>query len=675
MPTRDYAEPAWRDYGQVIVVDDIDEAYRVADASPSSTSRCSPPSRGEALDRDAQLRGAVPGREHLRLLRRQGDRHQPRAAHPRRGALHRRTLGRQVPQAPSPTRRSSTTPPAASWAGSAAGRRGSSSSRATPAPATSAPAATSVTGSTGWTRRWADSAAAPTATHELWRAGPRWSPAGVSGLGAAIGRALHADGRRRWSLAGRRAEPLQQLAAELGERAEWRVCDVADPESVTALADSLAGTEVSIVINNAGVAGPVSPLTDDRPCGVGRGVRRSTSAASSWSAGRSCRAWSTVVRGDVINLASVSGKRPLIRRTPYCASKMAVIGLTSTLAFEVGPARGEREQPLPRPGRGCADGPQLPSGGRADRRVRTSRRADLRLPRRPGPDGDRGGGRRGRRGHAGDARACAGPTSICRPAWWPDVPRAEVAGSWRRPAARRAAADAGRGTGRDVRGGRLRLRASSTASTAGGRIALLGSHVAVAGGPRHARSWSGWDRQEPANGPAGARRGRRGDRRAACRHRRCRPARWSTSAHYPPLGQRGFATYGRTGPFRAGRPAGAPWPGRAHDLGDRHGRVAARRGNAAADILRVPGLDGTMVGPADLRMSSTPEDLRPGRGDRRVHAALAAAARCGWTSCNGTRPARRSLAAGAQLVVYNLTHAIMEQLAALRRAGDRRRRD
>jgi sulfopropanediol 3-dehydrogenase len=31
MPTRDYAEPAWRDFGQVIVVDDIDEAYRVAD--------------------------------------------------------------------------------------------------------------------------------------------------------------------------------------------------------------------------------------------------------------------------------------------------------------------------------------------------------------------------------------------------------------------------------------------------------------------------------------------------------------------------------------------------------------------------------------------------------------------------------------------------------------------
>ncbi|MET4781045.1 histidinol dehydrogenase [Glaciihabitans sp. UYNi722] len=31
MSTRDYAEPAWRDWGQVIVVDDIDEAYALAD--------------------------------------------------------------------------------------------------------------------------------------------------------------------------------------------------------------------------------------------------------------------------------------------------------------------------------------------------------------------------------------------------------------------------------------------------------------------------------------------------------------------------------------------------------------------------------------------------------------------------------------------------------------------
>ncbi|MEU6407822.1 histidinol dehydrogenase [Microbispora sp. NPDC046933] len=31
MPTRDYAGPAWRDHGQIIVVDDLDEAYALAD--------------------------------------------------------------------------------------------------------------------------------------------------------------------------------------------------------------------------------------------------------------------------------------------------------------------------------------------------------------------------------------------------------------------------------------------------------------------------------------------------------------------------------------------------------------------------------------------------------------------------------------------------------------------
>ena len=59
--------------------------------------------------------------------------------------------------------------------------------------------------------------------------------------------------------------------------------------------------------------------------------------------------------GDVINVASVSGKRPLVRRTPYCASKMAVIGLTSTLAFEVGPSGVNVNSLSPGP----VDGPRM----------------------------------------------------------------------------------------------------------------------------------------------------------------------------------------------------------------------------------------------------------------------------------------------------------------------------
>lgn len=35
LPTRDFAEPAWRDHGQVILVDDLDEAFTVADSFAS----------------------------------------------------------------------------------------------------------------------------------------------------------------------------------------------------------------------------------------------------------------------------------------------------------------------------------------------------------------------------------------------------------------------------------------------------------------------------------------------------------------------------------------------------------------------------------------------------------------------------------------------------------------
>ncbi|TWF79758.1 NADP-dependent 3-hydroxy acid dehydrogenase YdfG [Pseudonocardia hierapolitana] len=157
---------------------------------------------------------------------------------------------------------------------------------------------------------------------------------GGSGLGAAIAAHLTAAGARV-VVTGRRAEPLREVAGRLGARAE--VCDVADPAAVDALAARLADEEVSILVNNAGVAGPVAPLTEITP-----DEWDEVFAVNVRGTYLVCRAFlpPMVARGDgdVINLASVSGKRPLARRTPYCASKMAVLGLTSTLAFEVGPA-------------------------------------------------------------------------------------------------------------------------------------------------------------------------------------------------------------------------------------------------------------------------------------------------------------------------------------------------
>ncbi|MFJ8754397.1 SDR family NAD(P)-dependent oxidoreductase [Streptomyces sp. NPDC102441] len=158
---------------------------------------------------------------------------------------------------------------------------------------------------------------------------------GGSGLGAAVARSLVSDGARV-VITGRSEHTLKETASRLGPDVVHRVCDVSRPDDVERLAESLADEEISVLVNNAGIAGPVAPLTEisardwDEVFDVNvRGVFLM------------CRAFLPAMTargaGDVVNIASVSGKRPLLRRTPYCASKMAVIGLTATLAGEVGP--------------------------------------------------------------------------------------------------------------------------------------------------------------------------------------------------------------------------------------------------------------------------------------------------------------------------------------------------
>ncbi|WP_433136219.1 SDR family NAD(P)-dependent oxidoreductase [Actinomadura nitritigenes] len=159
---------------------------------------------------------------------------------------------------------------------------------------------------------------------------------GGSGLGAAMVTAL-ADAGARVIAVGRDRPRLEGVVASLATPGRAATCDVSDPRSVTELAGELAGEDISILVNNAGVPGPVQELVDIEPAEWDavfdvnvRGVYLM------------CRAFLPAMLarggGDVVNVASVSGKRPLARRTPYCASKMAVIGLSATLAAEVGPS-------------------------------------------------------------------------------------------------------------------------------------------------------------------------------------------------------------------------------------------------------------------------------------------------------------------------------------------------
>ena len=136
------------------------------------------------------------------------------------------------------------------------------------------------------------------------------------------------------------------------------------------------------------------------------------------------------------------------------------------------------------------------------------------------------------------------------------------------------------------------------------------------------------------------------------------------SAHYPPLGHRGFASYSRAGRYGQVEPA-------AHQQLMQNetlvlGMIESPEGvRNAREILSTPGLDGTMIGTADLRASSTPEDLDPGEAMRAVHAQVAELGAVRMDIVNGRDAAERAFSDGAALVVYNLTHTIMEHLATL----------
>lgn len=175
-----------------------------------------------------------------------------------------------------------------------------------------------------------------------------------NGLGHAITASLAAAGARV-VMVGRDESRLRAAATRVDTSRGVRTatCDVSDPDSVARLDEAVRDEDISILVNNAGIPGPVKPLVD-----IGVDEWNEVFGTNVRGMFLMCRAFVprmvTRGHGDVINLASVSGKRPLVNRTPYCASKMAVIGLTTTLATEVGkkgvnvnslspgPVRGER---------------------------------------------------------------------------------------------------------------------------------------------------------------------------------------------------------------------------------------------------------------------------------------------------------------------------------------------
>ncbi len=156
------------------------------------------------------------------------------------------------------------------------------------------------------------------------------------GLGAAIARALHAQGAEL-VLSGTREAALVEVAATLGERVHVCAANLSSAEEADALvgkAEALLGKPLDILVNNAGLTrdGLIIRMKDEDWSQV--------MTVDLESPFRLCRAaLKGMLRrrsGRVINIASIVGVTGNGGQANYSAAKAGMIGMTKSLAQEVG---------------------------------------------------------------------------------------------------------------------------------------------------------------------------------------------------------------------------------------------------------------------------------------------------------------------------------------------------
>lgn len=154
------------------------------------------------------------------------------------------------------------------------------------------------------------------------------------GIGGDIARALHGAGATV-ALSGTREEPLQALAAELGERAHVTPCNLSDGDAVDALPKTAAEAmgSVDILINNAGLTRDnlfMRMSQDEWDQVIGVNLTASFRLAKACLRGMMKARW-----GRIIGITSIVGVTGNPGQGNYAASKAGMIGMTKSLAQEV----------------------------------------------------------------------------------------------------------------------------------------------------------------------------------------------------------------------------------------------------------------------------------------------------------------------------------------------------
>ncbi len=160
--------------------------------------------------------------------------------------------------------------------------------------------------------------------------------AGGSGIGRTIAETLADNGAQVFvcDVVEDHIEALASARPEIGAILA-DVSKSADVDNLFEAATAAMGG-VDVLINNAGVAGPTKRVED-----ISDDEWRSTIGVDVdgqfYCARRAVPLMRDAGKGAIVNISSTAGRLAFPLRLPYATAKRAVIGLTDTLAMELGP--------------------------------------------------------------------------------------------------------------------------------------------------------------------------------------------------------------------------------------------------------------------------------------------------------------------------------------------------
>ena len=160
--------------------------------------------------------------------------------------------------------------------------------------------------------------------------------AGGSGIGLAIVRGFRAEGAEVAT-----CDISPELVSQLKRNHPSVYCeemDVADAQAVQQFTQSAIGKlgGLDCLVNNAGIAGPTSPIEEIPEADWERCL--SVCLSSQYFFTKACvSSLRKSSNPSIVNISSAAGKYGFAFRTPYSTAKWGVIGLTKSLAIELGP--------------------------------------------------------------------------------------------------------------------------------------------------------------------------------------------------------------------------------------------------------------------------------------------------------------------------------------------------